>query len=78
MSLRTKANITGDIAIISGIIAFGIVLFSLFYEIKFSTVIVFVLTILCSEMKNEYLELRKREIDKQIQKQYENIAKTMD
>lgn len=78
MSLRTKANITGDIAIISGIIAFGIVLFSLFYEIKFSAVLVFVLTILSSEMRNKYLELRKREIDKQIQKQYENNVKIMD
>lgn len=78
MSLRTKANITGDVAIISGIIAFSVALFSLFYEIKFSAVLAFALTILSSEMRNKYLELRKREIDKQIQKQYENNAKIMD
>lgn len=66
MSLKTKSNIVGDIAIVSGCVAFIVVILSMFIEIRYATVGVFALTLLYSEMKNKYLDLRKREIDEQL------------
>lgn len=63
MSLKTKSNIVGDIAILSGGAAFVVVILSMFIEIRFSTVGVFAFTMLYSEMKMKYRELREKEID---------------
>lgn len=66
MNTKIKTNIVGDIAIISGAVCFVLLLFSLFYEIRYVQVGIFALAMLYSEMKMKYRELREKEIDKQL------------
>lgn len=61
--LETKANIIADIAILCNIITFPIVVLSMVFEIKYSTIIVFILTIIMVNMKYKYREIRTKEID---------------
>ncbi len=63
MNLKNKANMIGNIAIMSGATSFVLLLFSMFYEIKYVQVGVFALTMLYSEMKLKYIKLRQEEID---------------
>ena len=70
MSLKDKANFVGDIAIMSGTASFVLLIFSMFYEIKYVQFSVFALTMLYSEMKIKYRELRQREIDEGLKNKY--------
>ena len=66
MSLRNKANFVGDVGIISGTAAFVLVIFSMFYEIQYAGIGIFVLMIIYSEMKTKYRKLRAKEIDEDL------------
>lgn len=70
MSLKDKANFVGDIAIMSGTASFVLLIFSMFYEIMYVQVGIFALTMLYSEMKMKYRELREREIDEELENKY--------
>lgn len=63
MNIKNKANLIGDIAIVLGVASFILLLFSMFYEIKYVQIGVFALTMLYSEMKLKYIKLRQEEID---------------
>lgn len=63
MNIKNKANLIGDIAIVSGAASFILLLFSMFYEIKYVQIEIFALTMLYSEMKLKYIKLRQKEID---------------
>lgn len=69
MSLKTKTNLVGDIAIMSITACFVLLFFSMFYEIRYVQVGVFALTMLYSEMKLKYGELREKEIDEKLMKE---------
>ena len=67
MKLKTKANIVGNIAIICFVVAYVVMFFSLLYfRFKYSEFIIFFLMLFCSEMRNEYLKIRIKEIDEVI------------
>ena len=70
MSLRNKANFVGDVGIISGTVAFVLVIFSMFYEIQYAGIGIFVLMIIYSEMKTKYRKLRAKEIDEELENKY--------
>lgn len=70
MSLRNKANFVGDVGIISGTAAFVLVIFSMFYEIQYAGIGIFVLMIIYSEMKTKYRKLRAKEIDEELENKY--------
>lgn len=70
MSLKYKANLVGDIAIMSIIACFVLLIFSMFYEIKNVQFGVFVLIMLYSEMKIKYKEFREVEIDEELKNKY--------
>ena len=70
MSLKDKANFVSDIAIMSGTASFVLIIFSMFYEIKYVQFGVFALTMLYSETKIKYRELRQREIDEELKNKY--------
>ena len=70
MSLKDKANFVGDIAIVSVIASLVLLVFSMFYEIKYVQIGVFSLTMLYSEMKIKYRELRQIEIDEELKNKY--------
>lgn len=69
MSLKNKVNLIGDIAIMSCGASFVLLLFSMFYEIKYVQIGIFALTMLYSEMKLKYRELREKEIDELLKNQ---------
>ena len=70
MSLRNKANFVGDVGIISGTAAFVLAIFSMFYEIQYTGIGIFVLMIIYSEMKTKYRKLRAKEIDEELENKY--------
>ena len=70
MSLKDKANFVGDIAIMLGTASFVLLIFSMFYEIKYVQFGVFALTMLYSETKIKYRELRQRENDEELKNKY--------
>ena len=70
MSLRNKANFVGDVGIISGTAAFVLVIFSMFYEIQYAGIGIFVLKIIYSEIKTKYRKLRAKEIDEELENKY--------
>ena len=70
MSLRNKANFVGDVGIISGTAASVLVIFSMFYEIQYAGIGIFVLMIIYSEMKTKYRKLRAKEIDEELENKY--------
>lgn len=70
MSLKYKANLVGDIAIMSIAACFALLIFSMFYEIKYVQFGIFALTMLYSEMKMKYREIREREIDEELENKY--------
>lgn len=64
MNLKTKANIVGDIAIICFVAAYAVMFFSvLCFRFKYSEFVIFFLMLFYSEMRNEYLKIRIKEID---------------
>jgi hypothetical protein len=68
MDLKKKTAITGDIAIICNITAFILTMLSF----NFICVLVFIIMIIWSNAKIEYLELRKQEIDEQLLNEMED------
>lgn len=72
MNLRTKANLVGSIAILCVIV--GIILaFSLaILNQNISGIIIFISMYVYSCLKDEYLDLRCKEIDKEIDEFYKN------
>ena len=69
MSLKFKSNRVGDIAIISGIIVFGICMFSTTIDIPFGEYVVAFFMLLYSEARHEYIEVRKQEIKEELLKE---------
>ena len=72
MSLKFKANRVGDIAIISAIIVFVVCMFSIVVDIPFGEFISAFFMFLYLEMREKYIEIRKREIDEEILKEGRN------
>ena len=67
MKLKTKANIVGDIAIISFVLAYATMFFSVVYfRFEYSEFVIFFLMLLYSEMRDKYLKIRIKEIDEGI------------
>ena len=67
MKLKTKANIVGNIAIICFVVAYAVMFFCLLYfRFKYSEFVIFFLMLFYSEMRNEYLKIRIKEIDEVI------------
>lgn len=67
MNLENKINLVGDISIMSGAAAFAIVIFSIFCEIKYIGIWIFILMMIYSEMKIKYRDLRIKEIDEELE-----------
>lgn len=67
MSLRNKTNLIGNISIMSCIAAFSLAELSIFCEIKYIGIWVFVLMTICCEMKMKYIDLRIKEIDEELE-----------
>lgn len=72
MSLKFKANRVGDIAIISAIIVSVVCMFSIIVDIPFGEFISAFFMFLYLEMREKYIEIRKREIDEELLKEGRN------
>lgn len=73
MNLKTKANLVGTIAILCGMLAVILAFISTQFDFRYSGIIVFILMFVCSCLKDEYRDLRCKEIDENYKKwRYDN------
>lgn len=71
MSLRTKANLVGTIGILCGVIAIILAFISLEFDFRYTGITVFILMFVYSCLKDEYRDLRCKEIDEE----FKNMSK---
>lgn len=68
MSLKTKANIVGDIAIVTAVIAIIIAIISLLVKGDYSGAIVYLLLVISYTCIEKYTKIRQKEIDEEVTK----------
>ena len=75
MSLKTKANIVGTLAILCGIVGVILAFSSTIINQNVSGVIIFLLIFVYSCLKDEYRDLRCKEIDEEIKEKGDSNGK---
>lgn len=66
MNLKTKANLVGIIAILCGAFATILAFISTTFDFRLTGIIVFILMLVYSCLKDEYRDLRCKEIDAEL------------
>lgn len=66
MNLKTKVNLVGTIAILCGAFATILAFISTTFDFRLTGIIVFILMFIYSCLKDEYRDLRCKEIDDEV------------